>query len=171
MIMLFAGYQRSGKTAGAIYFCRKFNEQGLPVYTNMRDVEGFTTIEKIDEVPPNSVLLLDEVPNLMDSRNYKNFTDITIWFNTLRKRNIYLVMTAIRPEMVDLRVRQQLQYIIYSKGTDTTLYYMILDVHTKSYKNFSINKTNKFFNYLRYDTKQIPNIIDMSVKEWIKKNC
>ena len=111
MLLLCSGVQRSGKTSFSVYISRKLQEKGFHVYTNM-EVEGFTTIKNITEVPPNSVLLLDELPNLMDSRNYKMFTDITIWFNTLRKRNIHFIATAIRPEMIDIRVRQQLQYVI-----------------------------------------------------------
>ena len=166
MLLMCSGLQRSGKTAFAVYLCRKFIEQGYPIYTNM-EVEGFTTINKITEVPPNSVLLLDEIPNLMDSRNYKNFTDITIWFNTLRKRNIHFICTAIRPEMVDLRVRQQLEYVIYAKGTDNIMYYRCVDVQSKNFRDFTIKKTQDFFNFVNYNTKQIPNMIDMNVKDWI----
>lgn len=166
MLLMCSGLQRSGKTALAVYICRKLKEQGYFVYTNMV-VDGFITIKNITEVPPNSVLLLDELPNLMDSRNYKNFTDITIWFNTLRKRNIHFICTSIRPEMVDLRVRQQLEYVIYSRGDNLYLNYRCVDIQSKNFKDFNIKKNIEFFSYLNYNTKQIPNMICMDVKDWI----
>lgn len=174
MIVMCSGLQRSGKTLFAIYLARKLMEQGYPVYTNMRNVQGFKTIEKIEEVPPNSTLLLDELPNMMDSRDYKNFKNITIWFNTLRKRNIHFIATAINPDMIDLRVRQQIEYLIFAKkdlNNKDILNYRIIDIYSKKFKDFNIYKNLKLFNFANYDTKQIPNIINMDITNWLKENC
>lgn len=161
---LVCGGQRSGKTAFCVFLARRIAEvNNLQVYSNC-SIPGFTLIDSISQVPNNSILLLDEFYNLADSRNYKNFNS-TLFFNTLRKRGIVLIANSIRPEMVELRIRQQIQFIVFSKQEETKdgtyFVYRVVDTHSSSYKDLYIPKTDKYFKYLNYDTMEIPDIISM----------
>lgn len=175
MIVCFSGLQRSGKTLTSVLLARKLMEkEGREVYTNMVGVEGFMSIKSITDIPDTptpKILLLDEAPNLIDSRDYKTFANngLTIWFNTLRKRNIMLFLTSIDPNMIELRIRSQLDYLILCKPVENFIQARIIESHMGLYRDIFLEKTEDLFTYCNYNTLAIPNIINMDVKEWIKK--
>lgn len=175
MIICFSGAQRSGKTLFSVLLARKLQElEKREVYTNMVNVPGFITIHNILDIPNTptpKILLLDEAPNLIDSRDYKLFANngLTIWFNTLRKRNIHLFLTAINPNMIELRIRSQIDYLVLCKPVFNCIQARVLDANLGFYKDLFVPKTTELFNYCNYNTLSIPNIIEMDVKDWIKK--
>jgi hypothetical protein len=165
------GYQRSGKTLIAYMIADKYHRMGFEVYSNM-NVEGWNKINSLTDIPFNyepKVLLLDEVYYFMDSRNWKNNTDSSIFFNTIGKQNILLLLTAISPDMVELRLREQHNYMFLVKSDKHYIYYKLLDVVRKKEREFILPKSEGLFKKLRYDTNQIPDMVDCSVKDFAKK--
>lgn len=159
----FYGFQRSGKTLLAYllsdFYHRKFN---IPVYTNMV-VPGYITINSLKDIPLDfnpKILLLDEVYYFMDSRSWKDNTSSSIFFNTIGKQNILLFLTAINPEMVDKRLRDQHNYMFFVKSDDKTIYYKVLDIQRNKSSQFSVQKTDSLFSKLKYDTLQVPDYIN-----------
>ena len=165
------GYQRSGKTLIAYMMADEYYRMGCEVYSNM-EVEGWNKINSLTDIPFNykpKVLLLDEVYYFMDSRNWKSNTDASIFFNTIGKQNILLLLTAISPDMVEMRLRDQHNYMILVKSDKHFIYYKLLDVVRRRQREFMLPKTDDLFKRLRYDTQQIPDLVDCSLKDFARK--
>jgi len=165
------GYQRSGKTLIAYMLADEYYHKGCEVYTNM-EVEGWKKINSLTDIPFNykpKVLLLDEVYYFMDSRNWKNNTDASIFFNTIGKQNILLLLTAISPDMVEMRLREQHNYMFLVKSDKYFIYYKLLDVVRKKEREFILPKSEELFKKLRYNTNQIPDLVDCSLKDFARK--
>lgn len=165
------GYQRSGKTLIAYMMADEYYRQGCEVYSNM-EVEGWNKINTLTDIPFNykpKVLLLDEVYYFMDSRNWKSNTDASIFFNTIGKQNILLLLTAISPDMVEMRLRDQHNYMYLVKSDKHFIYYKLLDVVRRREREFILPKTDDLFKRMRYNTNQIPDLVDCSLKDFAKK--
>lgn len=165
------GFQRSGKTLMAYLQAENYRKQGLKVYSNM-DVPNWIKINSLTDLPFDTepkVLLLDEAYYFMDSRNWKNNTESTIFFNTIGKQNILLLLTAISPDMIELRLRNQMNFVFLVKSDNEYIYYKILDVVRMKEKVYSIKKCPELFKSVQYDTNQVPDIVDCSLKEFKKK--
>ena len=165
------GYQRSGKTLLAYLLADSYRKRGCEVYSNM-EVSKWHKIKALTDLPFDNkpkVLLLDEVYYFMDSRNWQNNTESSIFFNTIGKQNILLLMTAISPDMVEMRLRNQHNYMYLVKSDDKYIYYRVLDIVRKKYKDFYLEKNKELFENVQYDTLQVPDIIDCSLKDFSKK--
>lgn len=165
------GFQRSGKTLISYLLADYYAKNGLKVYTNMI-VPHFQTITALTDIPFNTepkVLLLDECYYFMDSRNWKNNTDASIFFNTIGKQNILLLLTAIDPAMIELRLRNQMNYCILVKSDSDNIFYKIFDVQHNKSTVFSLKKTEKLFSELKYDTLQVPDYVDCSLNNFQEK--
>jgi hypothetical protein len=126
------GYQRSGKTLFAYIIAESFkNRYDIPVFSNMH-VDGWTTISALSDIPQDKkpkVLVLDEVYFFMDSRTWQQNTQASIFFNTLGKQNIFLIMTAIDPAEVEIRLRKQHNYMCLCKSNEDYIYCRIYSSH------------------------------------------
>lgn len=172
-IALFSGLQRSGKTflptLIATYYTKKFN---VPVYTNMED-EDFIKISYLTDLPMDKkpkILLLDELHFYLNSRNFKQQADYIYFLNTICKRNIMLLGTTITPDMVDKNLRIQLNYFVLCKKDNFNLYYKIFDMQSQSYKLLTFKRDPNLFDYVKYDTEEIPKIFHFNIDEYIKLN-
>jgi AAA+ superfamily predicted ATPase len=172
LICGFYGYQRSGKTLLAYLIAKKYHSLGIPVYTNM-ETDEFKKIESLTEIPLNTdhkVLLLDEVYSFMDSRNWQDVKGNTsLFFNTIGKQNILLLMTAIIPSMIESRLRQQHNYMIIAKGSEKNIQYKIVDVQRNISSMFVLEKTKQLFKNLNYNTLQVPDLVDCNLKDFAEK--
>jgi len=165
------GFQRSGKTLMAYLLADSFRKKGVEVYSNM-DVPQWVKITALTDLPFNSdakVLLLDEAYYFMDSRNWSDNTSSTIFFNTIGKQNICLILTAPFPDMIEKRLRDQMNYVYMVKGDQRRIHYKIIDAQRQKTKVFSIEKTQELFNSLEYDSNQVPDIVDCSLKDFKEK--
>jgi len=165
LIMGFFGFQRSGKTLLSCLIANEFNTQGIPVYTNM-NVEGFTHINSLEEVPFNfepKILLLDEAYFFMDSRMWDKNSKSSIFFNTIGKQNILLMLTAISPDMIEKRLREQMNYIFIAKSNKNIISYKVIDVIRRKSKVFYLQKTEELFKKVKYDTLQVPDFLDCNI--------
>jgi hypothetical protein len=165
------GYQRSGKTLLAYLLANHFYNCGMDVFTNM-DVPHFNTISALTDLPFDNnqkVLLLDECYYFLDSRNWKNNTDSSIFFNTIGKQNILLLITSVDPDTVELRIRNQMNYVFLVKSDKDFIYYKIIDVQRNKHNVFTLKKSQEFFDTLKYDTNQVPGYVDCSLKDFRQK--
>lgn len=167
----FYGFQRSGKTMLAYLIAENMRkEHNVKVYSNM-EVPNWTTIAALTDVPLDfepKVLLLDEVYYFMDSRNWKDNTQLSIFLNTIGKQNINLMITAIDPSEVEIRLRRQHNYMFIVKSDINNIYYRVLDTQRNIKKDFSVRKSNELFDKLTYNTQQVPNFVDINIKDFIK---
>ena len=165
------GFQRSGKSLIAFLTAEKYFSKGCPVYTNV-ECEGYTKIARLDDIPFNNdpkVLWLDEVQYYMDSRKWMDNTESSIFFNTIGKQNICLLMTTIHPDMVDIRLRRQHNYVYLVKSDNKNIYYRLLDNVRRQAVDFTIEKTQNLFRNVRYDSRLVPDMIDCDLKRFAEK--
>lgn len=75
LIMIF-GKKGSGKTTLLTKLTLKYLKKGVPVYSNV-PIPGAYLFNPLDigfkEIPPNSVVMIDEVGMIWDSRDFKSF--------------------------------------------------------------------------------------------------
>jgi len=165
------GYQRSGKSLMAFLLAEACYKIGIPVYSNVR-VAGYHKIDKLDDIPFNTdpkVLWLDEVQYYLDSRNWKDNTESSIFFNTIGKMNILLLLTTIHPDMVEIRLRRQHNYVLMVKSDANNIYYRILDNVRGKYKDITIKKCEKLFERVRYASQLVPDYVDCDLKRFAEK--
>lgn len=165
------GYQRSGKSLISFMIAEHYYKLGLPVYTNV-DVQGYNKIMSLDEIPFNlepKVLWLDEVQYYLDSRSWQDNTESSIFFNTIGKCNILLLMTTIHPDMLEKRIRKQHNYVIMAKGTKQVIYYRVLDNVRGIVKDYTMVKNPELFKRIRYDSNLVPDYVDCDLKNFNSK--
>lgn len=165
------GFQRSGKTLLAYMIAEGYRKKGCKVYTNM-NTSNFINIKSLNDIPFDykpKVLLLDEVYYFLDSRTWKNNTESSIFFNTIGKQNILLILTAISPDMIEKRLREQHNYMYLVKSDKDNIYYKMIDIQRRKSKIFTLRKSEELFKKLNYDTKQVPDFIDINIKDFNKK--
>lgn len=171
MIIGCFGFQRSGKTALSMLIARYFQKKGFDIYSNV-EADDVNLICKISDIPidyKSKVVIFDEAYFYLDSRDFKNNKDFTLFLNTLGKQKILLIVTAISPNQIDLRLRNQLKYIFLARGDEENIYYQVIDV-TRSIRGplLSIRKTKEFFDYLNYNSDLVvPNFIECDIKNFI----
>ena len=175
-IVGFYGFQRSGKTLLASILAEYLRKSyGIPVYTNM-SVENWTTIKSISDIPFNfepKICLLDEIYFSLDSRAWKDNATSSIFLNTIGKQEILFLYTAISPDMVEMRLRDQTELMFIAKNIKSDyIEYMVIDTYRKSSNNILLKKNEQIFNYVKYDTKQVPGIVkfDIDYEKFFKLN-
>lgn len=166
-IVGFFGFQRSGKTLLASILAEYLRTSyGIPVYTNM-SVEGWTTIRSISEIPFNyesKIVLLDEIYFSLDSRAWKDNATSSIFLNTIGKQEILFLYTAISPDMVEMRLRDQTELIFIAKNIKSDyIEYMVIDTYRKSSNFITLKKNDEIFNYVKYNTKQVPGLVKFDI--------
>lgn len=170
MIIGFYGFQRSGKTLLAYKFAQRYTKLGIKCYTNMNVKEsGFIKISGLSEMPLNTepkVLLLDEVYSFMDSRNWRNSSNTSLFFNTIGKQNCLLLMTAISPDMVEKRLREQHNIMVLAKGNESCIHYRMIDCQRMTVNEYVIKKDEQLFRNVFYDTLQVPDLVDCDMKDF-----
>lgn len=171
IIIGYVGYQRSGKTLRAYLDAERYRLQGCKVYSNM-SVPEWAKISALTDLPFDyspKVLLLDEAYSFMDSRNWTNFDEATIFFNTIGKQNILLLFTCVSLDELEKRVRGKMNYCYLVKSDEDYIYYKIIDVVRHLSKTETLKKDKSLFDKLRYDTRQVPDLVDCSLKDFRKK--
>lgn len=118
-ITLFFGRKGCGKSTILTAYAIKALKQGKTVYTT-EDIEGCITVNYKDigkyHFEPDSLVLVDEAGLLFDNRNFKSFSKEMRDFITLvRHYRCQLVMCSQVWDNVDLKIRQQLDYLYLVK--------------------------------------------------------
>ncbi len=172
LICGFYGFQRSGKTLLATMIAESYRRKGVNVYTNM-DVERFIKIKSLIDLPDNKepkVLLLDEAYYFLDSRSWEKNTKASIFFNTLGKQNVLFLFTAISPDMIDMRIRKQQNYVFIAKGSEKAISYKVLDIQRQRMRIFVMPKTEDVFKYVQYQTLEVPDYVDCNFDKYIRRS-
>lgn len=173
MIAGFFGFQRSGKSAGAMFLARWFERYyQMPIYTNLQ-ADGVIQIERLSQLPIDfkpKVLLLDEVNFMLDSRAWKDNSQWAVFLNTVGKQKILLLMTAIYPGLVEVRLRGQMNYIFVARDAGSAFEYLVVDVIRNRQQVARLPKSPDLFSALAYDSDLVvPNIVDFDVDDFIKR--
>lgn len=110
-LRIYVGMFGTGKTLSAVRFVRKNAlHYGLNVLSNIHLVDvPYTPLlnyKQIIEAPPNTIILIDEVSTVFNSRSWKDF-NVNLLFQLLqcRKQRKQLVCTAQRFAHVDKLLR------------------------------------------------------------------
>jgi hypothetical protein len=169
------GPQGSGKSFFAMVLARSLQRQYpfLHVYTNM-NVRGdrITTISDLSQMPLTreqpKILIVDEAYFTLDSRNSSSKQN-RIWskvFAFFRKANVVLaVFITHRPRMIDINIREQLDYVIMCRKNPTHFDYLLMDLVSHELVPFKIPKVKEVFEFADYDTYDFPSPISVESLE------
>lgn len=159
------GQQGSGKTLLGVFMSRKIsNATGAVIYTNMNVENNYytKTIKDLSEVPFDrspKILIVDEAMFVIDSRSHSSKQN-KIWTRAqafFRKANFLLVLFITHsPDLIDNRMRQQLDYVIMCRKNKQRFDYMAIDLISQKTKTFYLPKTQDIYNYANYDTFDFP---------------
>lgn len=119
-IVLYRGSRGRGKTLTMVKDSLKYQKEGWKIYTNLEgtphqqiDSEFILTLSG-DSMLKDSVLLIDEIELFFDSRQWKNSQAISFskFLQQIRKRNIVILCTAQFTNLIDIRLRQQIDWVV-----------------------------------------------------------
>lgn len=163
------GQQGGGKTFLSMLLARMFQKQypQIQIYTNINtDGENINVISDFDEIPLDptqpKILIIDEAMFTIDSRSSSSKQNVTLtkFFAFLRKLNFVMTIFAThRYGMLDVRIRDQLDYVIMSRRNTNNFDYLCLDVTTGQQTFFQVPKTKQLFQFTNFNTLDFPNII------------
>lgn len=173
------GKQRSGKTLIAYKITKALREaakeQGydLRVYTNLYCPEDdWIYVNCLDDLPLDlepKIVLIDEIYNGCDAEDHKKLNEISIFVNTIGKQNCLFIFTSIYPKMVYNRLRQQINTAILVKSSGDYIHYKVMNVNTGVESDYCVQKTERLFRDVKYDTNFIPLDFNWSMKAWKSK--
>lgn len=169
-IASFYGYQRSGKTLMASLIAEFYRKKyGLKVYSNMV-VNGWIKLEHLKDFPLDNepkVLVLDEIYSVFDSREFSSFnSNLSLWITTMGKTNTLFLITAINPNTLEKRIREQSNYVFFAKSEEDHINYRMFDVQRDSHKDYTMQKTEEVFSYVDYNTLYIPEGLDTNMEDY-----
>lgn len=171
MIILYRGSRGKGKTLTMVKDAYKFHQAGFKVYGNLTLKFGnYISSQEVVDLNRRSdlkdcVLVIDEIELFFDSRNFSKQENKTFshFLQQIRKRNIVILCTAQYVNLIDLRIRQQLDLIVYPNYDKKTqlcrAYYFDLTKIEDAFSSFSLSPTyvvyngNKIFGL--YDTYEM----------------
>jgi hypothetical protein len=121
MIVLYKGSRGKGKTLTLVKDLLKYHLDGYKIYSNIQLTFGeFIPSSEVlllsrDSNLRNCVLGIDEIELFFDSRNFSKLENKTFsnFLQQLRKRNIIILCTAQFTNLIDIRLRNQLDFMCY----------------------------------------------------------
>lgn len=163
------GPQGSGKTTISMLLCRYFQQfdPEIKIYTNVNATgKNLVTINDLAAIPfqdgKPKIFYLDEAMFTLDSRNSSSRQN-KIWtkaFALFRKSDFILEIYSTHTiSMLDVRVRDQLNYVIMSRKNSTHFDYILYDTLSKMYSPIQIPKTKEIFDFANFNTKDFPDPI------------
>jgi hypothetical protein len=106
----------AGKTLSMVREAKMLHDKGYKVYSNFcLSFQEYNLMHwrDIPKVPPNSVILLDEISDLFNSREWKNMPKgIFTYLINSRKRNVRIMSTAQEYDEIDKTIRTKATYVI-----------------------------------------------------------
>ncbi len=171
-IVVFSGFQRSGKTFLAALIAQYYHNYGAQVYTNMINTD-FKFIDKLSDIPLDrnpKIVLLDELHFFLNARNFKDQADFVYFINTICKRNILFLGTTIDADFIDKYLRKQMHYFVIAKKDKDFLNYKIIDVQRSVRKFISFKMCPELFNYVNYNTEEVPRMFKFDIDKFIQLN-
>lgn len=122
LIHLVLGYQGSGKTLFLIKIARENYLAGKTVYSNIALKFPYKPIDYNDIINckyENAVVLIDEIHLLLPARtsgfNPVNKAIVDNFLSMVRKKNLEVYGTTQTPRKVDIRFREEADFIYYAE--------------------------------------------------------
>ena len=122
MIILYRGARGRGKTLSLVKDAKRFYNNKFTVYTNMSSLsfgkvvtcEYILNLSRKSELK-NCVLVIDEIELFFDSRQFGNKENKAFsgFLQQIRKRNVHILCTCQYIGLIDIRIRQQLDFMGY----------------------------------------------------------
>lgn len=137
--VLYSGNKRHGKTQMAVIEAVDLsNRYKVPLYANTplnsSKCPRFIYWEDPKEllkVKKNSIVLFDELPTSLDSRNWKSRDQVlfTHWFAQTEKMGIHFIYTAQRLHTIEKRIRDQTDeiYEVFKIAGNPYIFYVHMD--------------------------------------------
>jgi len=178
-LYIYCGLYGAGKTLSMCRDAYNLKLQGYSVYSNigMKFQDGdIISWQDILEVPPNSVICLDEISNLVNSRDWKNMPAEFFGLMTQnRKLNIRIMATAQVFEDVDRQFRTLVRYvvecdkfgrIIRNRFYNQQGYNHVPEKRVKSYSDTYVCEDYMYDLYDTYEyVKKLKNVVEYK-KAW-----
>lgn len=169
------GPQGSGKTTIAMLFARHFQsiDKNIKIYTNINATgQNLITIDDLAYIPLQDnkpkIFILDEAMFSIDSRN-SNSKQNKVWTKALalfRKSDVVLaIFITHTPSMLDVRIRDQLDYIVMARKNKTHFDYLLYEVISKIHTSMQVPRTQEIFTFANFNTKDFPNPILTQILE------
>lgn len=160
------GPQGSGKSFFAMVLARSLQQQDkdLTIYTNMNVTgDNIQVINDLGKVPftdnKSKVLIIDEAYFSLDSRNSSSKNN-RIWskaYALFRKSDFVLtVFITHRPRMIDVNIREQMQYYLMCRKNSKHFDYLLMDAISELTTPIMIPRHKQLFDFANYDTKDFP---------------
>lgn len=175
-VWAFTGYYGQGKTMGAVTFANylknKYPEKNISIYSNF-DLKGQDgRVEKWEdllELPPNTILVFDEIQSTFSSQKFKDFPLDLLWKLTQCRKHglMILASTPVYSRMV-IQFRESVDYVVVCRNTfGLDRFFRYSFFHAPEYEkyredkfkllrhrafNFSFIATNK--HYQQYNTQE-----------------
>ncbi len=123
-IWAFTGYYGEGKSLGEVNFAfmqkKKHPELNIKIYSNFNVKGQDGKIEKwedILELPPNTILLFDEIQSTFSSTKFKDFPMELLWKLTqCRKHGLAIFCTTPVFSRMSIQLRESVDFVITSKN-------------------------------------------------------
>lgn len=160
------GPQGSGKSFFTMVLARslQLRDPDVMIYTNM-NVEGknIYVINDLGKVPfddnKNKILIIDEAYFTLDSRNTSSKNN-RIWskaYALFRKSDFILtVFITHRPRMIDVNIREQMQYILMCRKNPSHFDYLLMDSLSELTVPIAVPREQKLFEFANFNTKDFP---------------
>jgi hypothetical protein len=164
-IWIFCGLYGQGKTLSMSLTAKLLHDKGYSVYSNyglVFQTGSISSWKDLFSIPHDSVVCLDEISNLINSRDWKNMpSDFFSLLTQNRKMNIRIMGTAQVYDDVDKQFRTLVRYIVhcakYGRVQVNTFYNQIGYLHTvdkrKSLFTDRFVVLNEYFDF--YDTFEV----------------
>lgn len=160
------GQQGCGKTTLAMFLARYMMrfDKSIHLYTNVNvtgdNVHVINDFSQINLDPEQrKIVIVDESMFTVDSRNAnskqnKNFSKILALF---RKSSVlYAFFCTHTFSMVDNRLRDQFKLIFFGRKHKSEFQYLCIDAESQQYKPLYIKKSNEFFDFCDFNTRDFP---------------
>jgi hypothetical protein len=157
MLVGFMGKMGSGKTLGqTILAAYASNVLKLPLYANYGLKIPFIPVKTTTDLwnAKQGILALDELHLTMDSRLWTNNVSLSHFITQSRKKELLVIYTTQHIGQVDLRIRQNTDFLIYCERKKQKFIWNVLDYqYNDLIRKIYLQKPERFFNI--YDTKEL----------------
>jgi len=164
----------TGKTLLGIIMLQNAKRKGYHIFSNIKvkDSKYITLQDFLSfDFPQNSVIFLDEVYVLAESRLSHSDTNLIISHLIFqsRKRGLFIITTSQLRRSIDVRLRDLADILIYARRCEKGFHYLVF--YGPEIKSFVLpyNIAKQYFTY--YDTREIveDEIIKSKRERLIKK--
>lgn len=170
--ILILGDQGTGKSTLALVMARQLmlKDKNIILYTNMNiDGERIHHIYDWGQVPlnnENKIVIVDELMFSLDAResSSKHNRAVTRQIAFYRKARIILAIFMTHElGMVDVRLRDQLQYLIIGRKVPNVFNYLLYEKSSRSTTTLTLPRSQQVFDFADFDTLDHPDSLSSDI--------